>query len=93
MLIKVDVLDNSVFDVIHNIHDMKEDKDDQNDDIFSSKLHSAFQINTFIAFMIGALLRYTNKEEKESVRSEPEFVDKNVHEFISMDKFAEMEKI
>ena len=93
MLVKADVLDNSVFDVIHNIHDMEEEEDDQNDDMFSSKLHNAFQINSLIEFVTGALLRYTNKEEVESVRSEPELVEEDVHEFISMDKFAEINKL
>ena len=42
MSVKADVLDNSVFDVIHNIHDMEEEEDDQNDDMFWSKLHNDF---------------------------------------------------
>ena len=72
---------------------MEKEEDDQNDDMFSIKLHNALQINSLIEFVTCTLLRYTNKEEVESVRSEPELVEKDVYEFISMDKFAEMNKL
>ena len=90
MLVKADILNNSVFDVIHNIHDVEEEENDQNDIMFLSKIHNTFQINSLIEFVTGALARYTNKQGVESVRSELELVEEDLHEFISIGKFAEI---